>query len=387
MPHPAIFSEPKANSPHINMKWFKRICALFLSLLMIGSGWVWYEANNFLESPPASPGEDAQFDVLPGSSPLKIAKDLQAKGLVTDATKFYWLARLKNEAGNLQAGRFLLNTGWKPETILEQLAHGKPVLHRITIPEGLTWWQTAKLLEDGGFVRFDDFRQAISDKDFLRHYGIPFANAEGFLMPDTYLLKKPDLPIEADNGVEERDKIWKEQARSVAGRMIDNFWRKTENLWQKADASAMEEGKTSPHPKVTDLKKWVTLASIVEKETGIDHERPRVAGVYANRLALNMLLQADPTVAYGLGPDFKGPLLRKHLADSGNAYNTYQLPGLPPGPISSFGVAALKAAINPEKHSYLYFVAITDGGEHKFSQTLEQHNSAVQDYRQQKKKK
>ena len=203
---------------------------------------------------------------------------------------------------------------------MDALVNGKPVLFRITVPEGLTWWQTGRLLEEAGLVRFADFRDVVTDPDFLRHYGIPFATAEGFLMPDTYLLKKTDEPDDAQ---------FKAQARAVAGRMVDNFWRKTAAVWP---------GKARPKP--DDLKKWVILASVVEKETAIDAERPRVAGVYRNRLARQMLLQADPTVIYGMGPAFDGNLRRKDLDDPNNPYNTYQRPGLPPGPICSFGTAA-----------------------------------------------
>ena len=245
---------------------------------------------------------------------------------------------------------------------MDALVNGKPVLFRITVPEGLTWWQTGRLLEEAGLVRFADFRDVVTDPDFLRHYGIPFATAEGFLMPDTYLLKKADEPDDAQ---------FKAQARAVAGRMVDNFWRKTAAVWP---------GKVRPKP--DDLKTWVILASVVEKETAIDAERPRVAGVYRNRLARQMPLQADPTVIYGLGPAFDGNLRRKDLDDPNNLYNTYQRPGLPPGPISSFGTAALAAAVNPEAHDFLYFVARTDGGEHVFSATLTEHNRAVRQYLQ-----
>ena len=106
-----------------------------------------------------------------------------------------------------------------------------------------------------------------------------------------------------------------------------------------------------------------------------------MAGVYANRLEKNMLLQADPTVIYGLGRNFEGPLLRSHLENAKNRYNTYQNPGLPPGPICSFGSSALKAAITPEKHDYLYFVATGKDRGHNFSKTLNEHNRAVRDYR------
>lgn len=370
------------------MKLALKAGGIIIFFLALASLWLWREVNSFLNTSPASPGKDVQVDVPSGSSPAKIARELYAKKLITDENKFLLLIRFKNVAEKLQAGRFILNSGWKPEKVLDALVNGKALLHRVTIPEGLSWWQTGKILADEGFLRFEDFRELISDKAFLAHHGIPFATAEGFLMPDTYLLKKPDLDLlgQSETGPEEKDKIWKAQARSVTSRLIDNFWRKTEKLWPGYE-DKVDSGRGLYRPDKGDLKRIATLASIVEKETALDRERARVAGVYANRLTQGMLLQADPTVIYGLGPDFKGSLGRAQLQDATNAYNTYQNPGLPPGPISSFGLAALKAAIRPEKHGYLYFVAITDGGEHKFSQTLEQHNQAVQEYRQQKRKK
>ena len=344
------------------MKTFFRLLGLLLLLALAGGGWLAYEAHTFLNTAPQSEGQEVLFDVPPGARFVQVATSLEQKGVITDARKFRLLARYKEWDGRLQAGRFALNSGWTPEKVLDMLVNGQPVLFRITVPEGLTWWQTGKLLEEAGLVHFDDFRKVIMDPDFLRHYGIPFATAEGFLMPDTYLLKKAD---ELDTA----------QARSVAGRLVDNFWRKASPVWPGG-----------AKPAVDQLKTWMILASVVEKETGIDAERPRVAGVYQNRLARNMILQADPTVIYGLGPNFDGNLRRSHLDDPNNLYNTYQRPGLPPGPICSFGMAALKAAINPEKHDFIYFVAATDGGEHVFSTNLTDHNRAVRQYLQNRRK-
>ena len=344
------------------MKTMLRIVGLLFVLALAACGWLWYEAQVFLNSAPEMPGREIFFDVTPGARLGQVSAALAEKGLVTDARKFSLLARYKQWENRLQAGRFALNSGWTPEQVLDALVNGKPVLFRITVPEGLTWWQTGRLLEEAGLVRFADFRDVVTDPDFLRHYGIPFATAEGFLMPDTYLLKKTDEPDDAQ---------FKAQARAVAGRMVDNFWRKAAAVWP---------GKARPKP--DDLKKWVILASVVEKETAIAAERPRVAGVDRNRLARQMLLQADPTVIYGLGPAFDGNLRRKDLDDPNNPYNTYQRPGLPPGPICSFGTAALASAVNPEAHDFLYFVAKTDGGEHVFSTTLTEHNRAVRQYLQ-----
>lgn len=358
------------------MRIFLRLAILFLLVALAGGAWLWREARLFLDTPAGQPGKQELFDVPPGARLGKIAEELEARGLVTSARNFVLLARWKKQENRLQAGRFALEGGWRPERVLETLVNGKPVLQRVTVPEGLTWWQTGRLLETAGLLRFEDFREVVTDPAFLRHYGIPFASAEGFLMPDTYLLKPPDAADATETAAAR-----KARARAVAGRMIDNFWSKTATLWPDAGG---RQG-VAARPPAAELKKWVTLASIVEKETGIPAERARVAGVYENRLGRSMLLQADPTVIYGLGPGFDGNLRRVHLDDAANPYNTYQRPGLPPGPICSFGAAALAAAIRPEQHDFLYFVARTDGGEHQFSATLQEHNRAVRDYLRQRR--
>lgn len=366
------------------MKTFLKITAFLLLCLAGVSLWLWHEAVGFIETPAQTSGKEIYFDVPKGASLSTVADSLAKSGLVSDARKFMLYARFKGEGKSLKAGRFALNTGWTPPRVLDELVNGQPAMSRVTIPEGLTWWQTGRILADNGLVRFDDFRDIIHDPAFLRHYGIPFANAEGFLMPDTYLLKQLELPPD-DADAAARDAFWKAQARSMAGRMIDNFWRKSASLWPGA------AGKTATYPvqlrpEDATLRTLMTLASIVEKETAIDAERPRVAGVYHNRIRIGMPLQADPTVIYGMGPNFAGPLLRRHLEDKANPYNTYQLRGLPPGPIASFGMAALNAAINPEANDYYYFVAKTDGGAHQFSRTLAEHNEAVRAYQMQKRK-
>ena len=343
------------------MKILLRTLGLLFLLALAGGGWVAYEAHTFLNTAPETPGREVFYDVPTGARLAQVSAGLVKLGVVTDARKLDLLARYKKWENRLQAGRFALNTGWLPEKVLDELVNGHPVLYRVTVPEGLTWWQTGKILEEAGLVVFEDFRKVVTDPDFLRHYGIPFATAEGFLMPDTYLLKKNEVVDLA-------------QAKAVAGRMVDNFWRKTANVWP--------DGKKPGPAQAAQLKTWIILASIVEKETGIDAERARVAGVYQNRINKGMLLQADPTVIYGLGPDFDGNLRRRDLDDANNLYNTYQRPGLPPGPICSFGAAALAAAVRPEAHNYLYFVAKFDGGEHVFSTNLTDHNKAVRQYLQ-----
>ncbi len=347
--------EPKA--PRKKRRILLWMLTLLLVLCASAGLYVWHDARTFRDTPPETPGKSLIVDIEPGMTLSQVAAMLEKEGVITDALRFQLLTRYKEKSRNLQAGRFLVSTGWLPEKVLDMLVSGKAMLYRLTIREGLTWWQVAELVEEGGFCRAVDFTSVIHDPAFLRHWGIPFDSAEGFLFPETYLLPRPR-------------EMNKDAARSVANRLVEMFWQKADRLWPN--------GKRPP---ADELKRLVILASIVEKETSVPEERARVAGVYANRLEKNMLLQADPTVIYGLGQSFEGPLLRSHLENKNNRYNTYQNPGLPPGPICSFGASALKAAISPEKHNYLYFVATgTDKG-HTFSRSLSEHNRAVREYR------
>ncbi len=337
------------------MKTFMRLLLLCLLLIVCAAGYLGFEAWRFLSTPPSSPGTDVLFDVEAGAFFSKTADQLEKKGLTTSAKNLIRLARWKKWDNRLQAGRFQLNSGMLPEQLLDQLVNGRALLYRLTLREGLTWWETAKIIEDAGFAKAEDFRAIIFDPEFLRHHGIPFHNAEGFLYPDTYLLKKADVPDIA-------------AARAVANRLVDTFRQKTAAL--SPDGVRL---------KGQELRRILILASIVEKESALPEERPRVAGVYANRMKINMPLQADPTVIYGLGPRFDGNLRRAQLDDSNNLYNTYKLPGLPPGPICSPGLSAVKAALAPEENNYLYFVARGDGG-HVFSTNLNDHNRAVRQW-------
>ena len=340
-----------------------RNLVLFVLALCLGAGiFAWQEVQDFLAKAPEAPGHSVIVDIEPGMTLAQVADRLEKHKVVTDSKKFQLLARWEDKGRSLQAGQFLLNTGWKPEQVLDMLASGRSLLYRLTLREGLPWWQVAEQLEKQGFCKAVEFTSVIHDPKFLQHWGIPFSSAEGFLYPETYLLPKPrELNMEA--------------ARSIAGRLVGMFWQQVDRLWP--------EGR----PSRSELVRLVTLASIVEKETSVPEERARVAGVYSNRLRIGMLLQADPTVIYGMGRSFSGRLLFRHLEDEKNPYNTYRRPGLPPGPICSFGAAALEAAKKPEEHKFLYFVATGKGKEHKFSKSLKEHNRAVQEYRAVMKKK
>ena len=325
--------------------------SLLFIVILLAAGYIAYEGYSFLRVPPSSPGEEAFFTVGPGETFYSVAQRLYDQGLITNVQYFRLLARYKNNLNSIQAGEFRLHSGWTPDKVLSMLVSGRPILYRLSLREGLTWWETGKIVSEAGYCSFDDFAATVRDPELLARYHIPFKNAEGFLFPETYLLQRPK----------------KRDARPVVELLLKTFWERAAKVWP--------EGR--PAPEI--LKRVVILASVVEKETGVASERPTIAGVYAKRLQKNMLLQADPTVIYGLGQQFDGNLTRPHLNDADNAYNTYQKPGLPPGPICSPGLDALLAAAHPEEHDFYYFVAKGDGS-HYFSKNLREHNRAVRKY-------
>lgn len=313
------------------------------------AGWFVWQAQSFLHNPPADPGVDKVVSIEPGETFDHVARMLHAEGLITDVAKFRALGQWKGKLSAIKAGEFALSTGMLPTAVLAAITEGRPLLHRLQVVEGLTWWQVGRLVEDAGLASFASFEKAVRDPELLAEFHIPFPSAEGFLFPDTYFVPRP----------RGRD------AEPIVRAMLAMFWRQAgSRMWPGG------------RPGDAELARLVILASLVEKETGEPEERTRIAGVFANRLRLGMLLQCDPTVIYGLGQAFDGNLTRRNLEDKANPYSTYVRPGLPPGPICSPGLASLAAAANPETHHFLYFVAMGNGS-HAFSANLEAHNRAV----------
>ncbi|WP_034640125.1 endolytic transglycosylase MltG [Desulfovibrio inopinatus] len=320
-----------------------------LLLAILGLGWYGY---SFLSIPPATPGESKRITIVPGESFIAIAKQLEAEGVVKDAFSFRILARVMEKSDKIRAGEFEVNTGWKPLRVLNHLVSSQGLLHRLSVPEGLTLEQTAAIVEKSGMGSAASFLSASRNPTILGKYNIPAKTAEGFLFPETYFFTKQEG----------------NDATYVVEAMLKEFNKQLAEVFPE-DA-----------PTGNVLFEFVTLASIVEKESAVPVERPRIAGVFINRLRRGMLLQTDPTIIYGLGPEFDGNLTRKHLDDPSNPYNTYQHPGLPPGPICSPGKEALLAVKNAEHHNYLYFVAKGSTGEHYFSKSLREHINAVNKY-------
>ncbi len=328
-------------------------------LLLAGVGYAAFEANTFLNTPAREFDfeKTVEVEILRGDTFGKVAARLEKAGIITNALYFRLYAMWEGRTGSIQAGVFEFSTVWDPREVLHHLVFGHPVLYRLTIREGLPWWEVAKIVEENGFATAEDFKEVIHDPEFLAKHNIPFASAEGFLFPDTYFLRKPK-------------EMNKDAALALADRLVGTFAKKTKDLFAEAGVDKDE----------AKLKEVIILASMVEKETGIADERGLVAGVFANRLRLGMLMQCDPTIIYGLGESFNGNIRRRDLEDDKNPYNTYRHPGLPPGPICSPGLAAIAAAAHPAEHDYLYFVATQAGGEHIFNSSLNEHNKAVNKY-------
>lgn len=311
----------------------------------------WFLLDYYTAAPPVVPGRHVVFRVAPGESLRTVARNLAAEGLVSRARQFESAAKSAGKAQSIRAGEYLLISGWSPERILEELTSTAGILLRVSVREGLSWWDTAQVVAESGAATAGDFRKAAFDPALLKRYEIPADSPEGYLFPETYQVTK----VATDN------------ARVLAEAMFKEFWKNARKVWP--------EGLPEP----AKIQETVVLASLVEKESGDLSERERIAGVFVNRLRKGMRLQSDPTTIYGLGESFDGDLTRADLDNATNPYNTYKLNGLPPGPICSPGLVSLQAAAHPEQHDYLYFVAKGDGS-HYFSKTLDEHNAAVVKY-------
>jgi len=296
--------------------------------------------------PPLPPG-GASVVVREGDGVGEIARRLETAGVVRSALLLRARSRLTGRDRTIQPGTYRFETATDMGTLLERLAAGvEPV--EVTIPEGLTVREIADLLAARGLGGAESFRCLASDPDLLLAAGVPGPQLEGYLFPDTYRFVPQ---VDASEILE-----------TMVRRFHDRF---DADRYRRAAARRLS------------VNQVITLASIIEKETGKASERPLIAAVFANRLRIGMPLQSDPTVIYAM-PEFDGNLTRADLARP-SPYNTYVTGGLPPGPIANPGLAAIDAALAPADSLALYFVSRNDGS-HEFSATLAEHNRAVARY-------
>ncbi len=288
----------------------------------------------------------------PGYSTRRIASELQSAGVIRSRFAFILWHRFHRRQ-SLKAGEYLFEKTARMLEVNDRLVRGDIYVHTVVIPEGFTMFDIARAIQDAGLGSSQEFLAAAqSDRELISDLAPEAKSLEGYLFPNTYEFTRT------------------QSMRDIAAVMVKQFR-------QVAAQIGLTTGGQG-----TEVQKTVTMASIIEKETAVPEERPVVAGVYYNRLARNMALQADPSVIYAelLNGDYSGAL---HHSDMGfqSAYNTYTHPGLPPGPIGNPGRTSLEAAMHPAQTDYYYFVS--DGnGHHRFSRSLEEHNQNVAKLRQ-----
>ncbi len=314
------------------------VLSIVIFLVLAGGAAVWFGANEFEE-----PGPLATTDTIlvrPSTSVAEIATQLERLGMISDARIFRVGVRAFGHDASLKAGEYEVRAGASMRDIMELMQSGKSVQYSLTIPEGMTVWQAFQRI-----AATEELTGPMPDQ-------MP---PEGSLAADT---------LRFTRGMERTaivDKLMADQRALV------------ESIWERRD----------PDLPIDDINEFVTLASIVEKETGRADERPHVASVFVNRLRRGMRLQSDPTIIYGIfggeGKPSDRPIYQSDI-EGQTPYNTYTINGLPPGPIANPGRAALEAVANPSETDDLYFVADGTGG-HVFSATLDEHNANVARYR------
>ncbi len=319
-------------------------------ILLVFSYKINYSTNNL--------DKEVRFRVSPGKHFMQIAEDMEKEGIINNAFYFKIAAKLRGLDDKIISRTYIFKPGINNNEVLDALTD--PSLRftvKFTVLEGMTLKQIGKSIESKLSLDSDKFLNAAKNDSLIALLGLEgkISNLEGFLFPDTYR-----IPLD----ITEKE-----------------FVEILFNEFNKKVLEQNEELKENP----TKLLKAITLASIVQGETQLDAEMPVVAGVYTNRLSKRMKLEADPTIQYILPDGPKARLLKSDLKIK-SPYNTYQNYGLPPGPINNPGLKAINAALNPEQHDYIFFVATGKGG-HTFTKTYQEHLKAVEEYKKNVKQK
>ena len=323
--------------------------ALLVVLLLI-TGVLSWRVGAYLNTPLAVPPEGATFEIHPGSAFIRVSNELAATGILSRPNWFSWYARLTGNAARVRAGEYEIEAGTTPVTLLDKFVAGDVRLYSFTIVEGWSFRELVAALAANPAIEsslvYEDWPAV------LDNLGVDYDFPEGLFLPETYRFPKNTRDVEILR-----------QAHDLLDAALTEEW----------EARAVGLPISTPY-------EALVLASIIEKETALATERPRISGVFTRRLQSNMRLQTDPTVIYGVGIDFDGNLTRRHLRTD-TPYNTYTRRGLPPTPIALPGRAAIHAALHPTDGNELFFVATGLGdGSHKFSATKDEHDAAVREY-------
>ena len=322
------------------------VLTLVLLAFCIIGGRLYYQATH-----PASPTQAASviIEVKPGMTMKQLVVRLAQHKLIQNAIAFRLLAYFEKKQNQIQVGEYALSPSMLPRDILDKIRTGLTIKYPVTIPEGHRITEIAHLLAQNGLADRDRFIQLAQDSEVIKSLDIRASTLEGYLFPETYHFSKTT------------------GERAIIKAMVDIFKKRVitpENI-QRLDELNF------------DLNQAVTLASLIEKETGLERERQMVSSVFHNRLKKNMRLQTDPSVIYALA-DFDGNIRKKDLSID-SPYNTYKYAGLPPGPIANPGLKSIQAALYPADTNYLYFVSRNDGS-HRFTTNLDDHNHAVAEF-------
>jgi UPF0755 protein len=314
-----------------------------LALVWIIVGLLYFQASR-----PMSDDTELQvFNVVPGMTLKKVSQELSRQNLIRSASAFQAIALIQDKQKLIMVGEYNVSPSMLPADILQRITSGKTVLHPVTIPEGYRITEIADLLVKQNLADKENFLEQTRNMELVT--GVSADSLEGYLFPETYHFGK----FTAE--------------KSIVKKMVETF--KERALKQEFLKRAGEMG--------FSYHEIITLASLIEKETGKDSERKQISSVFHNRLKKNMRLQTDPTVIYAI-ENFDGNIRKRDLKID-SPYNTYRYKGLPPGPIASPGLKSIVAALYPAKTANLYFVSRQDGS-HQFSATLNEHNRAVQKY-------
>ncbi len=325
-----------------------------LGLIVLGGlAWQW---NNFITLPIANSTAKQIIEIKPGSSANKVAYLLHKQALLNSPKLFSWYLRFLGKHTQLKAGEFEIDPQWSIDTLIDKLTEGQAVLYPVALIAGQTVQENLKMIQALPKIKLELDVNDITDLQSL--LGIkgrldskyPYANIEGWLLPETYHYQSGDSD------------------KQIVLRAYQSMKTKLDQAWSTRDKNL---------PFKTPYEALI-LASIVEKETGFAAERPKIAGVFIRRMKIGMRLQTDPTVIYGIGQGYDGNIRKRDLLKT-TAYNTYKINGLPPTPIALPSKEAIDAVMHPEKTKALYFVA-KGGGEHHFSNSLIEHNRAVNKY-------
>ena len=331
----------------------KLLTTLFIVLVVLAIAAVYAQYQRWHEQPlGVSPGQTV---VIPDGEPLnRLAERLAAAGIIEHDWDLKLLARLRGDASRIKAGEYELKPGTTVAGLLEQLVSGRVKLYSLTIVEGTTVAQLLRQLEaHPGIERTLQTRDPVQLADLLE---LPTSHAEGWFLPETYHFPRATTDV-----------AFLQRAYRAMQQALDEAWSQ----------------RHQPLP-IDSAYEALILASIIEKETAVESERGRIAGVFSRRLERGMRLQTDPTVIYGLGEDYDGDIRYRDLRTD-TPYNTYTRKGLPPTPIALPSRESLFAAVNPEPGDAIYFVARGPGREHVFSATLEEHNRAVREYQRRRR--